>query len=209
MQNVSFRNIGSKVKTDVRRSCHNQWSLLILVCPRQDALPVGNGLAKPGPVLFPQDALRLQQESSGSGAGAVVATVGCSVLGMMLAGGIWFLAVSDGKLILFCRKVCLHLPSPSQGRNPGVHSWRSTILRLWFCTTIIHPWNQSYNIIHKYIINIKYPQCSPILSWHGTGPVGAVIGGTLAIAATAGTAACPDGAEHFQHQHVKGSGDGR
>jgi hypothetical protein len=52
-------------------------------------LPVGNGLAKPGPVLFPQDALRLQQESSGSGAGAVVATVGCSVLGMMLAGGIW------------------------------------------------------------------------------------------------------------------------
>ena len=98
------------------------------------------------------------------------------------------LAVSDGKLILFCRKVCLHLPSPSQGRNPGVHSWRSTILRLWFCTIIIHPWNQSYNIIHKYIINIKYPQCSPILSWHGTGPVGAVIGGTLAIAATAGTA---------------------
>jgi len=60
-----------------------------LVCPHQDALPVGNGLAKPGPVLFPQDALRLQQESSGSGAGAVVATVGCSVLGMMLAGGIW------------------------------------------------------------------------------------------------------------------------
>eukprot|EP00435_Cladocopium_sp_Y103_P053736 s632_g17.t1 len=41
---------------------------------------------------------QLQQESSGSGAGAVVATVGCSVLGMMLAGPVG--AVIGGTLAI-------------------------------------------------------------------------------------------------------------
>eukprot|EP00438_Fugacium_kawagutii_P021014 Skav228379 [mRNA] locus=scaffold1981:328314:332810:+ [translate_table: standard] len=42
--------------------------------------------------------LRLQQQSSSSGAGAVVATVGCSVLGMMIAGPVG--AVIGGTLAI-------------------------------------------------------------------------------------------------------------